>query len=191
MYAGIASDLAYLYETRYYETGGPMQEVEDFFFEGEGEDRGAPQYQGSTFNAYQSINPSRYTGRDRTDMEGDALYADLIRAQTQDYMTRYAPVENFLASEVTATGTKALAGDLARTRESVLGAAQNVQGMQTRRMEGYGLTNRGVSAQNQTNTVSTLVGAMNSTRAADSDRRTKILTGGLGGITQKAVGQGV
>jgi hypothetical protein len=39
MYAGIASDLAHLYETRYYETGGPMQEVEDFFFEGEGEDR--------------------------------------------------------------------------------------------------------------------------------------------------------
>lgn len=186
-----ASDLQYLFQDGFYETPNPMQEVEDFFFEGEGEDRGVPQYQGSTFNAYANINPSRYTGRDPTDMEGDALYASLIRAQTQDYMTRYAPVENFLASEVTATGTKALAGDLARTRESVLGASQNVQGMQARRMEGYGLTNRGVNAQNQTDTVSTLVGAMNSTRAADSDRRTKILTGGLGGITQKAVGQGV
>ena len=43
MYAGIASDLAYLEEAGYYQTGGPMQEVEDFFFEGEGEDRGAPQ----------------------------------------------------------------------------------------------------------------------------------------------------
>ena len=104
-------------------------------------------------------------------------------------MTRYAPVENFLAGEVTTTGTKSLAGDMRRTRQSVLGASQNVQGMQDRGMERFGLSNA-PSNQNQMSTVSTMVGGLNATKAADVDRRTELLTGSIGGIAQRASSQG-
>ena len=88
---------------------------------------GIPQYGGASFNAYQGINPYQYSGMDRDDNPADKLYADLIRAQTRDYNTRFAPLENFLASEITATGTKSLAGDMTRTQDAVIGAGENIQ----------------------------------------------------------------
>ena len=164
--------------------------VEEITFEGgSGTSRGTPTYSGSSFNAYANINPNQNPYAEPEDMAGDKLYADLIRAQTQDYMTRYAPVENFLASEITNTGTKALAGDLTRTREAVVNSAGNVAGQLSRGMERYGLT-RTPSSQNNINTTSTLVGGLNATRAADSDRRTQLLTGSLSGISQKAAAIG-
>jgi len=160
--------------------------VQDFYFpSGDQDNRGIPQYSGSSYNAYSSINPNAYSGSAPEDMGGDKLYADLIRAQTKDYMTRFAPVENFLASEITTTGTKSLTGDMQRTRQAVLGASQNVQGMQDRGMERFGLSNA-PSNQNQMSTVSTVVGGLNATKAADIDRRTQLLSGSLGGIAQKA-----
>lgn len=179
----------------YYELFGDSnpsasQQVQDFYFpSGDQANRGIPQYSGSSYNAYSSINPNAYSGSAPEDMGGDKLYADLIRAQTKDYMTRFAPVENFLASEITTTGTKSLAGDMQRTRQAVLGASQNVQGMQDRGMERFGLSNA-PSNQNQMSTVSTVVGGLNATKAADIDRRTQLLSGSLGGIAQKAGAQG-
>lgn len=166
-----------------------IQQVEDFYFpNSDPANRGTPQYSGSNYNAYSGINPYGYSTTPE-DMGGDKLYADLIRAQTNDYMTRYAPVENFLAGEVTSTGTKALAGDMKRTRQAVLGASNNVQGQRDRSMERFGLSNAPSNA-NSMSTVGTLVGGLNSTRAADSDRRTEILTGTIGGITQRAAATG-
>tara|TARA_B110000503_G_scaffold124838_1_gene191783 strand:+ start:929 stop:1489 length:561 start_codon:yes stop_codon:yes gene_type:complete len=183
-------NMDYMYELFGDTSPVASQQVQDFFFPSDDPaNRGVPQYEGSSFNAYSRINPNAYASSRPEDLGGDKLYADLIRAQTQDYMTRYAPVENFLASEVTATGTKSLAGDMQRTRQGVLGASQNVQGMQDRGMERFGLSNA-PSNQNQMSTVSTLVGGLNATRAADVDRRTELLTGSIGGIAQRASSQG-
>ena len=73
------------------------------------------------------------------DAPGDKLFADIIRAQTTDYETRFAPFEDALAGMITRTGTTNLAGDLERTRGAITGAAQNVQGMANRSAERLGI----------------------------------------------------
>lgn len=131
------------------------------------------------------INPYAYSGLNRREAPGDKLYADLIRAQTRDYMTRFAPTEDFLAGQITATGTQSLQGDLDRTRQAVIGAGQNVAGQQGRSMERFGLTNN-VSTAPQNSTVGALVGGLNDTRVRDQDRRMALLTGTGGALAQKA-----
>ena len=122
-------------------------------------------------------------------MPADQLYADLIRAQTQDYNARFAPVENFMAQQITATGTQSLAGDLERTRSNMGSAVTNVQGQQNRDMSRMGLQGGGNFA-NSTTAVGGLVGGLNDTRLRDADRRQALLTGSLSGIGQKARGVG-
>jgi hypothetical protein len=142
-------------------------------------------YYGSSYdpnNPYANLNPYKYSGQDDS---GDKLYADLIRAQTRDYNQRFAPLENFMAGQITATGTKSLGDDLARTRSSTAGAVANVQGQQGRSMGRMGLTNTSNIA-NSTTAVGGLVGGLNDTRLRDSDRRTAILSGSMSGISQKA-----
>ena len=119
------------------------------------------------------------------DNPGDQLYADLIRAQTQDYNTRFAPMEDFLAGQITATGTKSLGADLERTRSNMGSAVTNVQGQQDRNMARMGLQNRS-NISNSTTAVGGLVGGLNDTRLRDADRRQSILSGSLSGISQKA-----
>jgi hypothetical protein len=160
-----------------------FNQVQDFFFPNpDGANRGVPTYAGGMGNPYASINPNRYSYLDPKENPGDKLFADLIRAQTQDYLTRFAPVENFLASEITATGTRALEGDLQRTRDAVATSSANVQGTMNRDAARYG-----VDAQqlDQNTMTSTLVGGLNATRMRDSDRRLALL-GGMGGVTSKA-----
>ena len=166
------------------QSGNPnFQQVQDFYFPNpDATYRGTPMYSGGMGNPYASINPYRYSGMDAKENPGDKLFADLIRAQTQDYLTRFAPIENFLASEITATGTKALAGDLQRTREAIDTSSANVQGTMNRDAARYG-----VDAQqlDQNTMTSALVGGLNATRMRDADRRLALL-GGMGGITSKA-----
>ena len=119
------------------------------------------------------------------DNPGDQLYADLIRAQTQDYNTRFAPMEDFLTGQITATGTKSLGADLERTRSNMGSAVTNVQGQQDRNMARMGLQNRS-NISNSTTAVGGLVGGLNDTRLRDADRRQSILSGSLSGISQKA-----
>lgn len=139
-------------------------------------------------NPYSGINPYRYSYMDPKEGPGDRLLADLIRAQTRDYQTRFAPIENMLAASITRTGTAFLPQDLERTRSAITGAAQNVQGMSNRAANRLGVQG---AQMDQNDTTSTLVGGLNETRARDSDRRLQLLTGGLSGITQAArnVGQ--
>lgn len=148
-------------------------------------DDGSISYAAGSSNPYSYINPYRYSYMDPKKNPGDKLYADLIRAQTADYMNRFAPVENFLANEITATGTASLPGDLARTRGAIMDAGMSVQGQQNRQMERYGLAGNSNIA-NSNAQVSALVGGMNDTRLRDIDRRTMLLSGGLSGITQKS-----
>ena len=142
-------------------------------------------FYGTQNNAYSNINPYKYTGMSTRHNPGDKLYADLIRAQTQDYNQRFAPVENFMAGQITATGTKSLAGDLANTRSNMGSAVSNVQGQQNRDMSRMGLQGNS-NVANSTTAVGGLVGGLNDTRLRDSDRRQSLLSGSLSGISQKA-----
>ena len=134
------------------------------------------------------IDPFAYSSLDPEENPGDKLYADIVRAQTEDYLQRFAPVERQLGAAITPTGTTYLEGDLARTRESVLGAGMNVQGQQNRSMERLGLYgNSAIGSGNDT--VGALVGGLNQTRIADEDRRMALLTGVSSVSGQRARGQ--
>jgi len=142
-------------------------------------------YSPEDYNAYSNINPNKYAGVKAKRNPGDRLYADLIRAQTQDYDQRFAPVENFMAGQITATGTKSLAGDLANTRSNVGSAVTNVQGQQNRDMSRMGLQGNS-NVANSTAAVGGLVGGLNDTRLRDGDRRQSLLSGSLSNISTKA-----
>lgn len=175
--AGAAADVAMFYG------GGVYQDLSGDFYQ-----RGGVLGQvNQSYNPYANININRYDHLNKKDNPADKLYADLIRAQTADYEKRFAPVERFMADQITATGTKALGGDLARTRGAVLGASANVEGQQQRAMERMGINYTPSTADNQS-TVGSLVGGLNDTRMRDSDRRQAMLSGNLGTISQKARG---
>jgi len=136
-------------------------------------------------NAYQNINPNAYLDDDK---EGASrLFADIIRAQTQDYLTRFAPIEDYLAGTITRTGTTFLEGDMERTREAVMGGAQSARDQYTRQFERYGVM--GKQLDNTNATTSALVGGMNDTRDRDVDRKIALLGGGLGSIGMKSRAQ--
>lgn len=136
-------------------------------------------------NNYQSINPSAYLDDDK---EGASrLFADIIRAQTQDYLTRFAPIEDYLAGTITRTGTTFLEGDMERTRDAVMGGAQSARDQYTRQFERYGVM--GKQLDNTNATTSALVGGMNDTRDRDVDRKIALLGGGLGSIGMKSRAQ--
>ena len=141
-------------------------------------------YNSGDYNAYSAINPYAYANVSTKRNPGDKLYADLIRAQTQDYNQRFAPVENFMAGQITATGTKSLAGDLDRTRANMGSAVKNVQGQQNRDMARMGLQGNNNIA-NSTTAVGGLVGGVNDTRLRDADRRQSLLSGSLSSIALK------
>ena len=134
---------------------------------------------------YANINPYAYAGLDPRNNPGDKLYADIIRAQTQDYRRRFAPIEDALAATVTPTGTTALEGDLARTREAFIGSGQNIAGQRARGLERYGVEReQGFNSQNAM--VGAMVGGLNDTRMRDQDRRMALLSGGLNTLATKA-----
>jgi hypothetical protein len=174
---------------------GAAADVATFYGVGGYQDHSQPFYQGgvgsgqinTAYNPYANINVNRYDHLNKKDNPADKLYADLIRAQTADYEKRFAPIERFMADQITATGTKSLEGDLTRTRQAVLQAGANVEGQQQRAMERMGIGYSPASQNNQS-TVSSLVGGLNDTRMRDADRRQAMLSGNLGALSQKARG---
>jgi hypothetical protein len=139
----------------------------------------------SEFAATGTINPNAYLGDNK---EGASrLFADIIRAQTQDYLTRFAPIEDYLAGTITRTGTTFLEGDMERTRDAVMGGAQSARDQYTRQFERYGVM--GKQLDNTNATTSALVGGMNDTRDRDVDRKIALLGGGLGSIGMKTRAQ--
>ena len=131
------------------------------------------------------INPNSYMGDDK---EGASrLFADIISAQTQDYLNRFAPIEDYLAGTITQKGTTFLEGDMARTQAAIREGAQSARDQYTRRFERYGIAGR--QLDNSLAETSAMVGGMNDTRDRDVDRKIALLGGGLGSIAQKARAQ--
>ena len=139
---------------------------------------------------YANLNPYAYSGMSPEDMPADKLYAQLTRMQLRDYQERFQPSEDFLASQITATGTGHLEADLERTRGAVMQGSDNVRGQSNRFRERYGLSAAPRTTGDANATASALVGGLNMTRARDSDRQQALLTGGLGGIAQQARNSG-
>ncbi|MBJ34089.1 MAG: hypothetical protein CMC89_05115 [Flavobacteriaceae bacterium] len=137
------------------------------------------------FNPYANINTRVATGRNASKRPADDLFAELIRAQTDDYTTRFAPIERDLASRVTSTGTTSLSGDLMRTGDAITTAAQNAAGQQRRGLERFGLTSDSNIGQDNSY-ISSLVGGFNDTIRRDEDRRQAIIGGGIGNISSTA-----
>ena len=141
----------------------------------------APNYNYTGGNSYASVNPNAYLGDEK---EGASrLFADIIRSQTSDYLNRFAPVEDFLASSITSTGTTFLEGDMQRTRNAITGGAASARGQYQRNLSRFGI--QGGALDNSMDEVSALVGGMNDTRDRDADRKIALLGGGLGAIAPK------
>ena len=140
--------------------------------------------------------PSSY-GRISTTTFGDHgaqdLNARLIREQYADYERRFQPMEDLAVSMLTKDGTKDLPLDLARTRSTVGGVFQSLQGQQNRAMERFGQTNKADNITGSNAEAGALVGGLNSARFADEERRMKMIGGGASTGTSAvaaATGQG-
>tara|TARA_B100000519_G_scaffold57264_1_gene47810 strand:+ start:202 stop:687 length:486 start_codon:yes stop_codon:yes gene_type:complete len=132
-------------------------------------------------NPYLAIDPLAYRGISAKEYPGDMLYADVIAAQTQDYLTRFAPIERELAATITPTGTTYIDDDLARTRAAFSGASAGMQGTLERRNSRLGINPTGIQGF-QNEAVGALVGGINATYQRDQDRRNALLSGGLGDV---------
>lgn len=144
--------------------------------------------QGGLYGGNVTINPGRsaFSGIDPYAYQYDKkegasrLSADVIRAQYQDYLNRFAPIEDFAVNSLTRTGTVDGQYDVARSRQAALDAGANLQGQQERAMGRYGLqmTAPNISTSNQV--TGGVVAGMNQARMADADRRLQMLGGGAG-----------
>ena len=126
-------------------------------------------------SAYGNINPSSYL-YDKKDGASN-LSAAVQRAQYQDYLNRFAPVENYLVGQVNGRNTKDLGYDVARANQSVLNAGANMQGQQERAMGRFGLQYNGPSVADSNDITGGRVAAMNQARMADEDRALSLMSG--------------
>lgn len=128
-----------------------------------------------TSSAYGNIDPSSYLGNKK---EGASnLSAAVTRAQYQDYLNRFAPVENFLVGQVDGRNTKDLGLDVARANQSVMNAGSNMQGQQERAMGRFGLAYNGPSIGSSNDITGGRVAAMNQARMADEERALSLMSG--------------
>jgi hypothetical protein len=128
-----------------------------------------------TNSAYGKIDPSSYLGDKK---EGATnLSAAVQRAQYQDYLNRFAPVENFLVGQVDGRNTKDLGFDVARANQSVINAGANMQGQQERAMGRFGLQYKGPSIGTSNDITGGRVAAMNQARMADEERALSLMSG--------------
>lgn len=130
-------------------------------------------------SAYNSINPSQYQW-DKKDGAAK-LSAAVQRAQFQDYMSRFAPIENYATSLVRGRNTADLGYDVARSNQSVVNAGRNMQGQQERAMGRFGLNYTGRDIAGSNEVAGGRVAAVNQARLNDEDRLLGLLGGGTGG----------
>jgi hypothetical protein len=128
-----------------------------------------------TSSAYGSINPANYL-MDKKEGASN-LSAAVTRAQYQDYLNRFAPVEDYLVGQIDGRNTRDLGFDIARANQSVTNAGVNMQGQQQRSMGRYGLQYSGPSIANSNDITGGRVAAMNQARLADEERALSLMSG--------------
>lgn len=128
-----------------------------------------------TSSAYGDIDPSSYLYDKKKGASN--LNAAVQRAQYQDYLNRFAPVENYLVGQVDGRNTKDLGYDVARANQSVANAGLNLQGQQGRAMGRFGLASTAPSIANSNEIVGGQVAAMNQARIADEARALQLMSG--------------
>jgi hypothetical protein len=128
-----------------------------------------------TDSAYGNINPANYLMDKKKGASN--LSAAVTRAQYQDYLNRFAPVENYLVGQVDGRNTKDLGFDVARANQSVMNAGVNMQGQQERAMGRFGLQYNGPSIGSSNDITGGRVAAMNQARMADEERALSLMSG--------------
>ena len=132
-----------------------------------------------TFNPPPPSTYSNLVVRERYGDTGSIAAADtranIIKEKFNDYLNRFAPVEDRLVNEVMNQGA-GLNLDLARSRDAITGAAINVQGQAARDRQRLGLS--GSADPNVSNNlVSDLVGGLRDTRMRARDRQMSLMSG--------------
>ena len=108
---------------------------------------------------------------------------NIVRRQYDDYLRRFAPIENMLHNDVMNNGA-GLQQDMGRTQGAILGAAANQQGQFARNQQRYGLSAQGPDANDSLSTVGSLVGGLRDTRMRARDRQMSVLGGASNISTQ-------
>ena len=131
------------------------------------------------------VNPYR-----QGDQSAQDMMADLYEAEFQDYLNRFFPVEKDLIAQMTTGFEDLQQEEIGRAQAAVARQYANVRGQEQRRQAGYGLQLRPeTQGDYQRSETSALVAARNFARMRAGERRMQILSGGLGGMSQKAVSQ--
>jgi hypothetical protein len=126
-------------------------------------------------SAYGNINPSNYLADKKKGASN--LNAAVQRAQYQDYLNRFAPVEDYLVGQVNGRNTQDLGYDVARANQSVANTGLNLQGQQERAMGRFGLATRAPSIAASNEITGGQVAAMNQARIADEARALQLVSG--------------
>ena len=129
-------------------------------------------------SAYESINPNAYSWDKK--QGASKLAADVQRAQYQDYLNRFAPIENYAINQLRGRQTADLGYDIARANQSVMNAGMNMVGQQERAMGRYGLQYQGPTTADRNEITGGRVAAMNQARLADEQRALNLMAGGTG-----------
>lgn len=133
------------------------------------------------------VNPFR-----SGDQAAQDTLAELYEAEFQDYLQRFFPVEQDLIQQMT-TGFEGLQQEeIGRAQEAVAKQYANVRGQMGRRQAGFGLRSRPeFQSDYQRSETSALIAARNLARMRSQERRTQILSGGLGStMAQKSITEG-
>jgi hypothetical protein len=155
----------------------------DFYGLGRKDTYNDPYY--SQDNLY--VNPFR-----SGDQAAQDTLAELYEAEFQDYLQRFFPVEQDLIQQMT-TGFEGLQQEeIGRAQEAVARQYANVRGQMGRRQAGFGLRSRPeFQSDYQRSETSALIAARNLARMRSEERRTQILSGGLGStMAQKSITEG-
>ena len=129
-------------------------------------------------SAYGNIDPSAYSWDKK--QGASQLAADVQRAQYQDYLNRFAPIENYAVNQLRGRQTADLGYDLARANQSVMNAGMNMAGQQERSLGRYGLQYKGPTTADRNDITGGRVAAMNQARMADEQRALNLMAGGTG-----------
>lgn len=137
---------------------------------------GEPGYNNTPNPGYTYVNPYR-----QGDTAAQDTLADLYEAEFQDYLARFFPVEQDLIQQMTTGFEELQQEEIGRAQRAVARQYANVRGQESRRMAGFGLALRPGSGQDfRRSETSALVAARNFARINSEQRRSDVLSGGLG-----------